>query len=89
MCVINWENNFKSQQKCALTFILGRLSVISFLVCTEGRKKWHRMVEKHNRHRVLTTSNFIFFSIRGLSRVNYVESWKSDLHLDRPRKFIM
>ena len=66
MCVINWENNFKSQQKCALTFILGRFSVISVLVCTEGRKKWHRMVETHNRHRVLTTIVTLFFFYQGL-----------------------
>lgn len=63
---INWENNFKSQQKSALTFILGRFSVISVLVCTEVRKKWHWMVETHNRHRVLTTTVTLFFFYQGL-----------------------
>ena len=66
MCIINLENNFKSQQKSALTFILGRFSVISVLVCTEGRKKWHRMVETHNRNRVLTTIVILFFFYQGL-----------------------
>lgn len=42
------------------------LYVISVLVCTEGRKKWHRMVETHNRHRVLTTIVILFFFYQGL-----------------------
>ena len=49
MCVINLETTLRLSKNVHL-----HLYVISVLVSTEGRKKWHRMVETHNRHRVLT-----------------------------------